>query len=113
MKFNQIVDSIYLPATIGLPLQGREKIDFHYYFTSYAMAGLIELDITTKLVDQEAIYIRNASYHVKKGEIEACVKSSLLNHMQKLGLHPEEISRLLFAFRINTTIFRNKTNIEA
>ncbi|MCM8569114.1 hypothetical protein NE848_06980 [Gramella jeungdoensis] len=97
MKFEKLGDFIYIPKLTGTPLEGKKNIKFNYYLSSRVNGKLIDLDITTKLFDQDQMYIRKACYRVKLGEIENCVKANLIDHMKSLGMDESNIPESLMA----------------
>ncbi|MDX1543548.1 MAG: hypothetical protein R3214_06330 [Christiangramia sp.] len=97
MKFEKLGDFIDIPKFTDSPLEGKKNIKFNYYLSSRVNGKLIDLDITTKLFDQDQMFIRKACYRVKLGEIENCVKANLIDHMKSLGMDecniPETLTR--------------------
>ncbi|APG60183.1 hypothetical protein [Christiangramia salexigens] len=95
MKYEKLGEFIYMPKHIGKPLQGRDNVKFNYYLSSQVNGKKIDLDITTKLFHEDEIYIRKACFRVSIGEIEACVKDNLIDHMRSLGMDEENIPKSL------------------
>ncbi|AVR45670.1 hypothetical protein C7S20_10595 [Christiangramia fulva] len=91
MNYKQLGEFVYIPKTDGKPLKDKKDIKFNYYLSSRVNGKKIDVDITTKLFDDEQIYIRKACYRVGIGEIEGCVKENLINHMKSLGMDDENI----------------------
>ncbi|MCG9972933.1 hypothetical protein [Christiangramia crocea] len=107
MKFEKLGDFIYIPKHTGTPLKGKKNIKFNYYLSSRVNGKLIDLDITTKLFDEDQMFIRKACYRVKLGEIENCVKANLLDHMKSLGMDESNIPESLMAFGISSRAVRS------
>lgn len=91
MKYQQLGDFVNIPNVQGSPLKGKKDIKFNYYLSSRVNGKSIDLDITTKIFDDEQMYIRKACYRVKIGEIESCVKHNLIDHMKGLGMDETNI----------------------
>ncbi|TBW26536.1 hypothetical protein [Gramella sp. KN1008] len=102
MKYEKLGDFIYIPKHAGTPLKGKKNIKFNYYLSSRVNGRLIDLDITTKLFDENQMYIRKACYRVRIGEIENCVKDSLIDHMKSLGMDESNIPESLHAIGLRS-----------
>lgn len=102
MKYEKLGESIDIPQNMGTPLKGKKNVKFNYYLSSRVNGRLIDLDITTKLFDEEHMYIRKACYRVKIGEIENCVKANLLEHMKSLGMDESNIPESLKAIGLRS-----------
>ena len=95
MRYQKLGDDLEIPEVKGLPLREKQLIKFNYYLSSRINGNLIDLDITSKLFDEEKIYIRKSCYRVKLGEMENCVKENTVDHMLSLGLDEENIPHSL------------------
>lgn len=91
MKYEQLGNFIHIPEVNIKPLENRSDVKFNYYLSSRVNGKHIDLDITTKLFDEDQMYIRKACYRVRLGEIENCVKYNLIDHMRYLGISDEDI----------------------
>jgi len=95
MKYEKLGEFIHLPKADGVPLKNVENIQFNYYLSSRINGKKIDVDITTKLFNENKIYVRKASYKLGIGEIEHCVKENLIDHMRSLGMNENNIPKSL------------------
>lgn len=107
MKYQKMGDDIYIPKPTDSPLKETKNIKFNYYLSSKVHKNLIDLDITTKLFDDEKIYVRKSSYKVRMGEIENCVKANLIDHMKSLGMDDKNIPESLHNMGLSSDSLRN------
>ena len=96
MYYKKLGEDIYIPKRSDSALQNSEEIKFNYYLNSRVNSHSIDLDITSKLFDDNKTYIRKSCYRVKLGEIENCVKANIIDHMESLGLPKEKIPESLY-----------------
>lgn len=106
MKYQKLGEFIHIPRKEGKPLEGKEEIKFNYYLSSRVNGKLIDIDITTKLFDEDDMYIRKACYRVRMSEIESCVKENLIDHMRSLGMEEEYIPSSLINIGITNHAVR-------
>ena len=90
MNYRKLGEDIYIPQNHNLLLTDAENVKFNYYLSSRVNGKKIDLDITTKIFEQDRMFVRKSCYRVKLGEIENCVKSNIIDHMRKLGV-PENV----------------------
>lgn len=109
MKYQKLGDFIDIPHVQGSPLKGKKNVKFNYYLSSRVNGNNIDLDITTKLFGDEQMYVRKAGYRVKIGEIEACVKQNLIEHMKSLGMDDTNIPQSLIQVGITSHAIRSLT----
>ena len=102
MNYQKIGEIIHFPKSKGKPLQGKRGIRFNYYLSSKNLGSFVALDVTTKLFYQEKIYVRNAVYRVRLGEIEKCVRENILKHMKSLGMDENNIPASLLHFSMSS-----------
>ncbi len=102
MKYQKLGEFIYLPPKEGAPLRGKKDVKFNYYLSSRVNGKLIDIDITTKLFDDDDMYIRKACYKVRLSDIESCVKENLIDHMRSLGMEEENIPSSLINMGITS-----------
>jgi len=86
MKYEKLGEDINIPNTKGLPLLNIKDVKFNYYMSSRINGSQIDLDITSKIFNNEDMYVRRSSYRVMLGDIENCVKRNAIDHMLSLGL---------------------------
>ena len=91
MRYAKLGEDLEIPVVSNLPLKGKKNIKFNYYCSSRINGKLIDLDITSKLFDQDKMYIRKSCYRIKLGEMENCVKQNTIDHMLSLGLPESSI----------------------
>jgi len=110
MKYQKLGEDLEIPVSNGFPLRNKEDIKFNYYLSSRINGNLIDLDITSKLFDNDKMYIRKSCYRVNLGEMENCVKANTIDHMLSLGLQECNIPASLKNTNIKNTnlILSNK-----
>lgn len=106
MQYQKMGDDIYIPKPTDSPLKEKKDIKFNYYLSSRVHKNLIDLDITTKLFDDENIYVRKSRYKVRMGEIENCVKANLIDHMKQLGMDENNIPPSLHNMGLSSNSIR-------
>lgn len=107
MKFQQLGDAIHIPEVKGRPLEGKDEIRYNYYISTRINGDKVDMDITTKIFHDEAMYVRMAFCRVKVGQIEKCVKRNLIEHMIQLGLRRKDIPRSLI-YKDTSSYIRNQ-----
>ena len=110
MKYAKLGEDLEIPVVSNLPLIGKKNIKFNYYCASRINGKLIDLDITSKLFDQDKMYIRKSCYRIKLGEMENCVKQNTIDHMLSLGLPESNIPDSLKILKKRTKIRIPKNN---
>ncbi|WP_300436927.1 hypothetical protein [Christiangramia sp.] len=110
MKYKKLGNDLEIPKVNELPLKNKEKIKFNYYCSSRTNGNLIDLDITSKLFDQDKMYIRKSCYRIPLGEMEKCVKQNSIDHMISLGLKEKFIPDSLKRFNKNPSSKNFKKN---
>ena len=95
MNYEKLGEDIHIPKLEERPLKNRDDIKFNYYLSSRVNGKNIDLDITSKIFDNDQIYIRKSCYRVKLGQIENCVKSNIIEHMKELGIPQTRIPESL------------------
>lgn len=95
MHYQKLGEDIYIPEPNGFPLRNVKGIKFNYYLSSRINGNLIDVDITSKIFNQDHMYVRKSCYRLKLGEIETCVKANTLDHMKNLGVDEENIPKNL------------------
>ena len=106
MKFKEIGEVIYIPEINGKPLEGKQNIKFNYYISTRLHKDMIEMNVTTKLFHEDDIYIRQARYRLKMGQIEKCVKRNLIEHMCSLGMKRNDLPKSVL-YRDSSSFIRN------
>lgn len=84
MEFQKLGDAVYTPEIKGTPLADREHVEFNYYINTRTCGNKVDLDLTTKLFDNNVEYICKCSYRIPLDKIGNCVKANLVDHMCKL-----------------------------
>ena len=95
MKFQKLGEDIYIPQKSSLSLINASDLKFNYYLNSRINGNSIDLDITSKLFCGDDMYVRKSCYRVRMGEIENCVKASIIDHMKSLGVSSSNIPESL------------------
>ena len=107
MLFKKLGDDIFAPAPKATALIDAKKPKFNYYLSSKIRGPLIDLDITTKIFNENKMFVRKSSYRVKLGQIESCVKQNLIEHMLLLGLPEEKIPDSLKSDNFKADVIKN------
>ncbi|QYA24103.1 hypothetical protein G3I01_00795 [Gramella sp. MT6] len=110
MDYQKLGDDIYIPKRSNSALKDSEEIKFNYYLDSRINGPWIDLDITSKLFDNDKMFVRKSCYRVKIGEIENCVKANIIDHMKSLGLSNKNIPESLYNKSTTNQSFRPKTS---
>lgn len=95
MNYEKLGTDIYIPQKDSNALKDIANIKFNYYLTSRINGNLIDLDITSKLFNVDKVYIRKSCYRIKIGQLEECVKSNIIDHMNELGMDKNNIPKSL------------------
>jgi len=110
MRYQKRGEYIYLPEVDGIPLKNVEDVKFKYYLSSRKNGEKVDVDITTKLFDQNRMYVRKASYKLGIGEIEDCVKENLIDHMRSLGMDAHNIPEALINDDITNHVVKSSSS---
>ncbi|MGA8853941.1 MAG: hypothetical protein WB492_07180 [Christiangramia sp.] len=103
MKYKKLGDDINIPKTEGLPLWNKRNVKFNYYLSSRINGNMTDLDITSKIFDNDAMYIRKSCYRVQIRDIENCVKNNTIEHMKSLGMKKKNMPESLMPPKLKTT----------
>ncbi|PTX44166.1 hypothetical protein C8P64_0136 [Christiangramia gaetbulicola] len=110
MDYQKLGEDIYIPKRNVSALKDSGEIKFHYFLDSRINGHWVDLDVTSKLFDNDKLYVRKSCYRVKLGQIENCVKANIIDHMKSLGLPTKNIPKALYNRSTTNQSLRHKTS---